>query len=144
MGNIAPLKSFTGCASKNGQSSFFEIHEICKCTSSNASNNMSNFHRLRMKIVVEFEHQRFTKHNNFLEGYFDLKENRAHQKFFWGTAACETTTHNQHNVIPNGKNWSEVEMDRLVECEGAGSQIAILNSLFSTTFYHVLHFHSPM
>ena len=129
---------------KNGQSSFYGIHEICKCTSFNASNNMSDFHRLRMKIVVEFKHKRFTKHNNFLEGYFDLKENRAHQKVCWGTAACETTTHNQRNVIPNGKNWSQVEMDRLVECEGTGSQIAILNSLFSTTFYHVLHCHSPM
>ena len=68
--------------------------------SSLALNNTFDYWLLRMKIGLEFDHKRF--------------------------AACRTTTQNSHNAIPNGENQSLEEMDKLVECGGKGSQIAIV------------------
>ena len=64
-----------------------------------ALNNTFDYQLLRIKIGLEFDHKRF--------------------------AACRTTTQNSHSAISNGENQSPEEMDKLVECGGKGSQIAI-------------------
>ena len=67
--------------------------------SSIALNNSFDYQLLRIKIGLEFDYKRF--------------------------AACGTTTQNSHNVIPNGGKQSPEEMDKLVDCGGKGSRIAI-------------------